>query len=90
VRPPRPSISQQVGVAAVLAEFLGGAIALNLLFGVPLLPAAGVTAVVPAGLLALAPHGRHRRPQRPPALAGRHRLAGPAGLTAAQLDRSRS
>jgi manganese transport protein len=49
-----------IAIATDLAEFLGGAIALNLLFGVPLLPAAGVTAVVSAGLLALAPHGRRR------------------------------
>jgi manganese transport protein len=49
-----------IAIATDLAEFLGGAIALNLLFGLPLLPAAGVTAVVSAGLLALAPHGRRR------------------------------
>jgi manganese transport protein len=51
---------EMIAVATDLAEFLGGAIALNLLFGMPLLPAAGVTAVVSAGLLALAPHGRRR------------------------------
>jgi manganese transport protein len=51
---------EMIAIATDLAEFLGGAIALNLLFGVPLLPAAGVTAVVSAGLLALAPHGRRR------------------------------
>jgi manganese transport protein len=49
-----------IAIATDLAEFLGGAIALNLLFGMALLPAAGITAVVSFGLLALAPHGRHR------------------------------
>ncbi len=49
-----------VAIATDLAEFLGGAIALNLLFGTPLLAAAGVTAVVSFLLLELAPHGRHR------------------------------
>jgi manganese transport protein len=51
---------EAIAIATDLAEFLGGAIALNLLFGMPLLPAAGVTAVVSAGLLVLAPHGRRR------------------------------
>jgi manganese transport protein len=51
---------EMIAIATDLAEFLGGAIALNLLFGLPLLPATGVTAVVSAGLLALAPHGRRR------------------------------
>jgi manganese transport protein len=49
-----------VAVATDLAEFIGGAIALDLLFGVPLLPAAAITAVVSCGLLSLAPTGRHR------------------------------
>ena len=49
-----------IAIATDLAEFLGGAIALNLLFGIPLLPAAGITAVVSSGLLALAPSGRRR------------------------------
>jgi manganese transport protein len=49
-----------VAVATDLAEFIGGAIALNLLFGVSLLPAAAITAVVSCALLGLAPHGRHR------------------------------
>jgi manganese transport protein len=49
-----------VAIATDLAEFLGGAIALNLLFGMALLPAAGVIAVVSFGVLALAPHGRRR------------------------------
>jgi manganese transport protein len=49
-----------VAVATDLAEFIGGAIALNLLFGIPLLPAAAITAVVSCALLTLAPGGRHR------------------------------
>jgi manganese transport protein len=49
-----------IAVATDLAEFIGGAIALNLLFGVPLLPAAAITAVVSCALLGLAPAGRHR------------------------------
>ena len=49
-----------VAVAKDLAEFIGGAIALNLLFGVTLLPAAAITAVVSCALLTLAPRGRHR------------------------------
>jgi manganese transport protein len=52
--------AELVAVATDLAEFVGGAIALNLLFGVALLPAAAITAVVSCGLLALAPRGRHR------------------------------
>ena len=40
-------------MATDLAEFVGAAIALNLLFGLPLLPAGLVTAVVAFGLLAL-------------------------------------
>lgn len=49
-----------VAVATDLAEFIGGAIAVNLLFGVPLLPAAAFTAVASCALLGLAPTGRHR------------------------------
>jgi manganese transport protein len=52
--------AELVAVATDLAEFVGGAIALNLLFGLPLLPAAAVVAVVSCALLALAPRGRHR------------------------------
>jgi manganese transport protein len=47
-------------MATDLAEFVGAAVALNLLFGVPLLPAAGITAVVSFGILALAPLRRRR------------------------------
>ncbi|MFD0683430.1 Nramp family divalent metal transporter [Actinomadura fibrosa] len=65
-RLPRPVVrllwlqAELVAVATDLAEFIGGAIALNLLFGVPLLPAAGITATVSCVLLMLAPRGRHR------------------------------
>jgi manganese transport protein len=52
--------AELVAMATDLAEFVGGAVALNLLLGVPLLAAAGITAAVSVGLLALAPHGRHR------------------------------
>jgi manganese transport protein len=51
--------AELVAVCTDLAEFLGGAIALNLLFGTPLVPAAVVTAAVSCALL-LAPGGRRR------------------------------
>jgi manganese transport protein len=47
-------------MATDLAEFVGAAVALNLLFGIPLLPAAGITAVVSFGILLLAPLRRRR------------------------------
>jgi manganese transport protein len=52
--------AELIAIATDLAEFLGAAIALNLLFGVALLPAAAITAIVSFVLLALAPQGRHR------------------------------
>ncbi|QFZ21669.1 Nramp family divalent metal transporter [Saccharothrix syringae] len=52
--------AELVAMATDLAEFVGAAVALNLLFGVPLLPAALITAVVSAGILALAPLRRRR------------------------------
>ncbi|GIH30100.1 divalent metal cation transporter MntH [Microbispora amethystogenes] len=52
--------AEMVAVATDLAEFIGGAVALNLLFGVPLLPAAAITALVSSLLLLLAPRGRRR------------------------------
>ncbi|XVS60741.1 Nramp family divalent metal transporter [Actinosynnema sp. CA-299493] len=52
--------AELVAMATDLAEFVGAAVALNLLFGVPLLPAALITAVVSAGVLALAPLRRRR------------------------------
>ena len=47
-------------MATDLAEFVGAAIALNLLFGMPLLPAGLVTAVVAFGLLGLQTRGYRR------------------------------
>jgi manganese transport protein len=52
--------AELVTMATDLAEFVGGAVALNLLFGIPLLPAAGITAVVSFGILLLAPLRRRR------------------------------
>jgi manganese transport protein len=52
--------AELVAMATDLAEFVGAAVALNLLFGVPLLPAALITAVVSAGILMLAPLRRRR------------------------------
>jgi manganese transport protein len=47
-----------IAMATDLAEFVGAAIALNLLFGVPLFHAGLITAVVAFGILALQGHGR--------------------------------
>ena len=47
-------------MATDLAEFVGAAIGLNLLFGVPLFPAGLITAVVAFAVLALEQRG-HRR-----------------------------
>jgi manganese transport protein len=52
--------AELVAMATDLAEFVGAAVALNLLFGVPLLPAALITALVSFGILALAPLRRRR------------------------------
>jgi manganese transport protein len=49
-----------VAVCTDVAEFIGGAVGLNLLCGVPLLAGAAITAVVSTGLLGLAPRGRRR------------------------------
>ena len=65
-RLPRPvtrllwASAELTAIATDLAEFLGGAIALNLLFGIPLLPAAALTAVVSSALLALGAGQRRR------------------------------
>ncbi|PWW63522.1 Nramp family divalent metal transporter [Actinokineospora spheciospongiae] len=65
-RYPRPVVgllwvqAELVVMATDLAEFVGAAVALNLLFGVPLLPAALITAVVSFAILSLAPTGRRR------------------------------
>lgn len=52
--------AEAVAMATDLAEFVGAALALNLLFGVPLLPAGLITAVVAFAVLALQTRG-HRR-----------------------------
>lgn len=52
--------AEVVAMATDLAEFVGGALALNLLFGVPLLPAALIVAVVSSAILALEPLRRRR------------------------------
>jgi manganese transport protein len=49
-----------IAICTDVAEFIGGAIGLNLLFGIPLLPGAVLTAVASTALLSLAPHGRRR------------------------------
>jgi manganese transport protein len=52
--------AELIAMATDLAEFVGAAIALNLLFGLPLLPAGLVTAVVAFALLALQSRGYRR------------------------------
>ena len=47
-------------MATDIAEFLGAALGLNLLFGVPLLPAGFITGVIAFGLLELQRHGFRR------------------------------
>ncbi len=49
-----------VAIATDLAEFVGAAIGLNLLFGIPLFPAGLITAVVAFGVLALEQRGYRR------------------------------
>src|SRR4029078_13272464 len=51
--------AELIAMATDLAEFVGAAIALNLLFDVPLFPAGLITAVVAFGILALQKRG-HR------------------------------
>jgi manganese transport protein len=52
--------AEVIAMATDLAEFVGAAIALNLLFGVPLLPAGVITGVVSFALLGLEARGRRR------------------------------
>ena len=52
--------AEVIAMATDLAEFVGAAIALNLLFGMPLLPAGLVTAVVAFALLGLQTRGYRR------------------------------
>jgi manganese transport protein len=52
--------AELIAMATDLAEFVGAAIALNLLFGVPLFPAGVITAVIAFGILALQQMGYRR------------------------------
>ncbi len=52
--------AELIAMATDLAEFVGAAVGLNLLFGVPLLPAGLITAVVAFGILALEQRGYRR------------------------------
>ncbi len=52
--------AELVAMATDLAEFVGGAVALHILFGIPLLPAAFIVALTSLVLLTLAPEGRRR------------------------------
>ena len=52
--------AELIAMATDLAEFVGAAIALNLLFGVPLLPAGLITAVVSFAILGLQTRGYRR------------------------------
>jgi manganese transport protein len=52
--------AELIAMATDLAEFVGAAIALNLLFGIPLLPSGVMTAVVAFALLALQTRGYRR------------------------------
>ena len=52
--------AEAVAMATDLAEFVGAAVGLNLLFGVPLFPAGLITAVVAFGVLALEQRGYRR------------------------------
>jgi manganese transport protein len=52
--------AELVAMATDLAEFVGAAIGLKLLFGIPLPPAGAITAVVAVGILALEQRGYRR------------------------------
>jgi manganese transport protein len=52
--------AELIAMATDLAEFIGAAIALNLLFGIPLLPSGIITAIVAFAILGLQSRG-HRR-----------------------------
>jgi manganese transport protein len=66
VRYPRPVSwgmwvqAEIMAMSTDIAEFLGAALGLNLLFGVPLLPAGLITAVIAFGILELQNHGYRR------------------------------
>ncbi len=52
--------AELVAMATDVAEFIGAALGLHLLFGIPMLPAALITAVVSFGILGLQAHGVRR------------------------------
>jgi manganese transport protein len=52
--------AEAMAMATDVAEFMGGALALNLIFGVPLVPAGLLTGVVAFGVLELQRHGYRR------------------------------
>ena len=52
--------AELISMSTDIAEFIGAALGLNLLFGVPLLPAGVITAFVAFGILALQRHGYRR------------------------------
>jgi manganese transport protein len=52
--------AELIAMATDMAEFIGAAIALNLLFGIPLLPSGLITAVVAFGILGLQTRGYRR------------------------------
>jgi manganese transport protein len=52
--------AEVISMSTDIAEFLGAALGLNLLFGVPLLPAGFITAIVAFGILGLQRHGYRR------------------------------
>jgi manganese transport protein len=52
--------AELIAMATDMAEFIGAAIALNLLFGIPLFPAGVLTAIVAFGVLALQGRGYRR------------------------------
>jgi manganese transport protein len=66
IRYPRPVAwgmwiqAEVIAMSTDIAEFLGAALGLNLLFGVPLLPAGFITGVIAFGILALQTRGYRR------------------------------
>ena len=52
--------AEVMAMSTDIAEFLGAALGLNLLFGVPLLPAGLITGVIAFGILGLQTHGYRR------------------------------
>ena len=52
--------AELISMSTDIAEFLGAALGLNLLFGVPLLPAGFITGIIALGILGLQRHGYRR------------------------------